>query len=371
VTFPNTLLDNLHVHRSEYKCLPCLVALCVTVLGCAQHEDPWAHFQAGGAYPSAAPTVAGDGSMLYLSSPASGHGDIYTFDMLTHSAKQLNGTEATETSPLLSDDGSVLAFERRQSGASAVVVFRVRDMDETILSPPDVIDEVSSMAPDGKQLCVYRSKVSSIGMGRPIRTVVLGVVGGMPREIPIGDLAAFAPDSKALVAVTFGDTGIGNVTLHTRFGEHVADLGQGEYADFVDGENVALVQQGEHGRQIAVVNHEGHVVRNIPLAEGDRVQHWLITRDSVLLVSKSGYSYQLVRCDYATGRREVIATLPQHLSAWRLYETQAFVVCQDAMSRSGAIWRVDYEKGTPEVILYVDGLDTPHTDDSQAVTSGF
>ena len=92
-----------------------VATVALVAVGCT-NRDGWQHYASGGMYPSHWFGIDETGQTLVLSSPVSGHGDIYKVNLVTGSLTQITDNEQFESHPIMPRDGARIAFGRAVSG---------------------------------------------------------------------------------------------------------------------------------------------------------------------------------------------------------------------------------------------------------------
>lgn len=82
--------------------------------GCQKKNNVgrWDHYKSGGSFVGAKPEVSPDGKFIVYSSPSTGHGDIYIFDIELEESRQLTNSESYEGDPSWSSDSKLIVFVR-------------------------------------------------------------------------------------------------------------------------------------------------------------------------------------------------------------------------------------------------------------------
>src|SRR5436189_3019323 len=136
-------------------------------------EDSWQHYESGGYFVSASPSLSDDESQIAFSTPASGHGDIYIADLATGTARRLTTTDACETSPYFLPGSQQIVFQREQVPCRHIWLLDLQTGVERQLTHGKVLDDIAPASPLARQLVIYRS--TNRGMGRVIEPYLLDV----------------------------------------------------------------------------------------------------------------------------------------------------------------------------------------------------
>ncbi len=183
--------------------LPFLFLAC----GC-NRVDSWARYMSGGNYPSNNFGVDGAGATLVLSSPVSGHGDIYQFDLATGTRKQLTTDEQFESDPVISRDGTKIVFAREASGSRSLWLHDTARGTQQRLTSGSFYDMPWDFSADGRYIMVFRTPASS----KTGSCVIISSNPADQTETKVPGFAGFAPDSSRYCYSNY-DSGVQRSTL--------------------------------------------------------------------------------------------------------------------------------------------------------------
>jgi len=166
-------------------------------------EDSWRHYQSGGSFVTASPSLSDDEGQIVFATPISGHGDIYIADLATSTARRLTTTDACETSPYFLPGSQQLVFQREQVPCRHIWLLDLQTGQERQLTRGRVLDDIASVSPTGKHIVIYRS--TNWGNGRVIKPYLLDVDSRVVTESPNGliPLHPFA-NGKVLDLAAYG-----------------------------------------------------------------------------------------------------------------------------------------------------------------------
>jgi WD40-like Beta Propeller Repeat len=178
--------------------LAALAAYFITPIGVLlRGEDSWAHYRSGGLFITHSPSPSPDGTMLYLAIPCTGHGDIYRYSVTTDHWFRLTKDDAFESSPLLSPDGTSIAYVKESAGCRHIWLMSADGKDQRPLTSGNVLDDPVEFTNDGKHLMILRSPLS-FGMGRSVTSCIISTEKSN-EVIQVGRNASFVPNQRAIV----------------------------------------------------------------------------------------------------------------------------------------------------------------------------
>lgn len=124
-----------------------------------QQTGRYARFASGGSFIGSDPSVSPNGDLIAFSSPASGEGDIYLFDVHSGSIDILIDGPRYEGEPSWSPDGSKIAFVREgERNTGEIWVLDLATREETQLTHGPGYDSDPAWRPDGQSIFFTRSK---------------------------------------------------------------------------------------------------------------------------------------------------------------------------------------------------------------------
>lgn len=196
--------------------LPVVVTLALLASSCnyAPHsaEDSWQHYQSGGNFSLGAPSLSADGRVLVYVSPFSGHGDICAIDSRIQNPRRLTANDDFESWPILSGDGTRIAFVREHDGVRHLWIMNSDGSNQTQLTDGNVLDDLQSVSKDGRYVLFNRSLPTG-GQGRSTRAYLLRTDQSLGQPVSVGVRAVLAADADTLMYSEDGELwrmGIGN-----------------------------------------------------------------------------------------------------------------------------------------------------------------
>jgi len=135
-------------------------------LGCDPGDDSWARYLETKQYDGGAPGVCPASGSIMVSSPRSGHGDIYAYDGSgRREPLRLTSDEAFESHPVCSPDGKWIVYSKEARGyANLWIMLRDGSRKRRLTSGP-VFDHPRGFAADGSVVRFIRAYPSA-GMAR-------------------------------------------------------------------------------------------------------------------------------------------------------------------------------------------------------------
>ena len=199
-------------------------------------EDSWRHYSGGGMFVSDSPSLSADGSQIVFATPFSGHGDVYVADVLTGVATRLTNTDEFESSPYFLPGSRQVVFQRERPPCRHIWLLDLQTGQERQLTRGQVLDDVSSLSPNGKQLLIWRS--TNRGNGRGVKPHLVEVNSDTTKQIK-GVVQAVFGDGGSSPWATWEGTGeeLGQVTLD---GQRSPPVGKGWIIDVSDKAGMAL-----------------------------------------------------------------------------------------------------------------------------------
>lgn len=135
-------------------------------LGCDPGDDSWARYLETKRYDGGAPGVCPAFGSIVVSSPRSGHGDIYAYDGSgSREPLRLTSDDAFESHPVCSPDGNWIVYSKEARGyANLWIMLRDGSRKRQLTSGP-VFDHPRGFAADGSLVRFIRAYPSA-GMAR-------------------------------------------------------------------------------------------------------------------------------------------------------------------------------------------------------------
>lgn len=156
----------------------------------------------GGAYASMCPDITTDGRYIAFSSPQSGHGDIYLYDVTDNSTRRVTTSPEFEGDPHFCGSVAKLAFIREERGRSHVWTVDVNTGAEAPLTKGEIIDGIRDVSDDGRCIIVRRSHIT-VAMGRESQDVLV-MLDKLDQPIVLGAHAAFSGNSEFVFYTELG-----------------------------------------------------------------------------------------------------------------------------------------------------------------------
>lgn len=176
--------------------------LAIVLSGCGFYDGSpvssgrWAKHSGGGSYIGAKPEFSPDGSSVVYSTPATGHGDLYRFDLRTKKNVRLTQDPEYEGYPVVSPAGTIL-FVREKEQIGHLWVMDADGGNQKQLTDGPMDDSDASYSADGKSILFVRVKG---GIGH---VWVMASDGKNQKQLTEGPwyegYPTFSPDGKRIV----------------------------------------------------------------------------------------------------------------------------------------------------------------------------
>jgi Tol biopolymer transport system component len=137
--------------------------LAIVLSGCGFYDGSpvssgrWAKHWSGGSYIGAKPEFSPDGSSVVYSTPATGHGDLYRFDLRTKKNVRLTQDPGYEGYPVISPAGTILLV-REKKGIGHLWTIDADGGNQKQLTDGPMDDSDASYSADGKSILFVRVK---------------------------------------------------------------------------------------------------------------------------------------------------------------------------------------------------------------------
>jgi hypothetical protein len=166
-------------------------------------EDSWKHYQHGGIFSNASPSLLREGRDLVYASPCTGNGDIYLLNLATGIVRRLTNDSAYESSPVVAPDGKTIAFVREKDGCRHIWLMDDDGREQTQLTNGEVLDDVEEFSADG-QYVIFSRSIPGIGRGRRTEMYIANTerTGAIQT---IGQDASLVPGIPAVVYIRLED----------------------------------------------------------------------------------------------------------------------------------------------------------------------
>jgi hypothetical protein len=310
--------------------------LCLVCAGC-RGQDRWAHYESGGSFVTAAPSMSPvDGSIVFAS-PRSGHGDIYLWRPGGATPERLTDDPDFEASPLFSPVGKSVAFLREQGGYAHACLLDLSTRRATPLTSGSVVDEIDSFSPDGKSVIVRRGHYGG-GLGLSVESVVINLADPSA-IIPVGNSACFAPDNGRIFYSEYDEkTGLSSVWSVDRRGEQRAGVCDGWLRGIVPNGRSLLVTvaRATDWRLYDLPTR----TRSKPLPLGENTI-FAVSTDSTQIVLTQDWGRRLARYELETGRVHPLESPPDNVNALRACKDGFLLVAIGPGDRCGVVYFLD------------------------------
>ncbi len=137
--------------------------------------------------------VASEGDLIYFASPATGDGDIYRFDFNGGAVERVAETDECDIEPVVSPNGSALAFCREFTNRSEVMLVDIGTGRSRSLPSPYTFNHPIGFTHDGRRVLVFQYELASNN-----RCVLIDIETNDEVEFP--DLVSLGFDSVIGVA---------------------------------------------------------------------------------------------------------------------------------------------------------------------------
>ncbi len=135
--------------------------LAIVLSGCGKPDSSpvfsgrWVNYRCGASYIGTKPEFSSDGSSVVYSTPATGHGDLYQFDIRTKRNVRLTKDPDYEGYPVVSPTGTIL-FVREKQGIGHLWGMDADGSNQKQLTDGPMDDSFASYSADGKSILFVR-----------------------------------------------------------------------------------------------------------------------------------------------------------------------------------------------------------------------
>jgi hypothetical protein len=186
-------------------------------------EFRFERYREGGEYASTCPDITTDGRHIAFSSPQSGHGDIYLYDVKANSTSRITDSPEFEGDPHFVGSAAKLAFIRERRGRSHLWTVDVNTGVEVQLTKGEIVDGIRDVSGDGRCIIVRRSSIT-VAMGRESKDELI-MLDNVDQPIVLGAHAAFSGDGTV---VFYTELGSRRLCRRGIISGHVIALGGGK-----------------------------------------------------------------------------------------------------------------------------------------------
>jgi hypothetical protein len=148
------------------------------------------------------PSLSPNGDKAVLSSPVTGHGDLYLVSTKTGQSQRLTHTDKCELSPYFLPGTRRVVFCREEVPWRHIWLLDLETGQERQLTRGSVLDDIAHVSPNGASLIVYRS--TNWGMGRAIHPFLLDIATGQMTQLAGFIYARFSENGNSLLATRIG-----------------------------------------------------------------------------------------------------------------------------------------------------------------------
>ena len=182
---------------------PAFVVLCVSFVGFVSScdnlsptgEDSWKHYENGGMFVTASPSLSPTGKYMVYASACTGHGDIYVMKESARDPVRLTDNDDFESSPMFTPDGTRIVFVREHDQSRHVWIMNSDGTHASQLTQGNTLDDPLCLSGDGRYLLFARS-IRSVGLGSVSHTYLMRIDEAADKPINLGGLAIFSPNSR-------------------------------------------------------------------------------------------------------------------------------------------------------------------------------
>jgi Tol biopolymer transport system component/formylglycine-generating enzyme required for sulfatase activity len=236
--------------------------------------------------------------------------DIYLLDLATMENLQLTDDVAIDTHPVLSPDGTMIAFERFRGGQSDIYIM---NSDGDGLRPLVANAARPSWSPDGTQLVFESTADNDLGL-----FVVAPDGQNRARLLDYGTLPAWSPDGESIAFVN--DFGIYVMNADGSSPRPVVIGGRiiASHPTWSPDSTQIAFHALDSGRRIYTVNADGTDMRAITNGPEDNTPSW--SPDGAYIVFASvpdGNLIELYTIDLASGTVNKLLSGYGHYPSWR------------------------------------------------------
>lgn len=232
------------------------------------------------------PILSPDGSRIAFRSEGSGNRDIYVMDADGTNVIQLTDNPYDDYSPAWSPDGEMIAFVSERDGNPEIYVMNADGLDQTRLTHNTVIDFYPAWSPNGKWIAFYSRRNFNTDI-----YLLKGACVSKPESCDIGQIRltndagydyepTWSLDSEMISFVSERD-GNPEIYVMNADGTEQRRLTKNEYADTTpafspDGEWIAFVSRRQENWDIYLITLQGTRERRITsMTESEYDPAWL------------------------------------------------------------------------------------------------
>ncbi len=212
----------------------------------AKKQNCWEHYNSGGIFLNNSGNTSPDGTSIIFSSPQTGHGDIWRFDLQEKVYQQLTATNDCDSYPLFSPNGSNIVFSRESRGYRHIYLLSMADMALIQLTSGDVIDTPLQFSFDGERILFLRQNY--IGNYRGIQNgpVMCIFLSEAPNYTPkeVGNYGVFCPNGDLVFSSLTVADGIGISSFEKEETESITS-GKLEDVSPVSGKYICLTRNAD------------------------------------------------------------------------------------------------------------------------------
>ena len=183
----------------------------ITLAGCPV-SGRWDRHAGGGNFIGTSPDWSPKGGVIVFSTPHTGHGDIYAYDIAQSALTRVTRDPNYEGDPEYSPDGKRLVFTREEGNVGHIWIMNSDGTQPKQLTADSGYDSSPSFSPDGTQV-VFTRNVTDLkfrpGTAASSEIFVIDIDGTDEKRLTNNEVAdfqpSFSPDGKQILYDVWAD----------------------------------------------------------------------------------------------------------------------------------------------------------------------